>query len=172
MMPLWAFGLWQSRERYKTAQESLDVLREFRSRGIPVDTIVQDWQYWKEDTWGSHRFDSTRFPDPEGWIREIHDRYKARLMISVWGKFYPGTENFEELHSRGLLYEPPLREGLRDWLGHPYTFYDAFSPVAQAAVLGADRAGRCSGRASTRGGWTPPSPTSCSPCRRSIASAR
>jgi alpha-D-xyloside xylohydrolase len=131
MMPLWAFGLFQSRERYKTAQESLDVLREFRSRGIPVDTIVQDWQYWKEDTWGSHRFDSTRFPDPEGWIREIHDRYKARLMISVWGKYYPGTENFEELRSRGLLYEPALREGLRDWLGHPYTFYDAFSPVAK-----------------------------------------
>jgi alpha-D-xyloside xylohydrolase len=131
MMPLWAFGLWQSRERYKTAQESLDVLGQFRSRGIPVDNIVQDWQYWREDMWGSHRFDPSRFPDPEGWIREIHDRYKARLMISAWGKYYPGTENFEELRSRGLLYEPPLREGLRDWLGHPYTFYDAFSPVAK-----------------------------------------
>ena len=57
LMPRWAFGLWQSRERYKTAQEVLDVLEGFRSRGIPIDNIVQDWQYWKPDAWGSHEFD-------------------------------------------------------------------------------------------------------------------
>ena len=126
MMPIWAFGLWQSRQRYKTAQESLEVIDQFRSRGIPFDNIVQDWLYWKEDAWGSHQFDPTRFPDPEGWIRSIHDKH-ARLMISVWGKFYPGTANFEALHSQGFLYEPNLKEGLHDWVGYPYTFYDAFS---------------------------------------------
>ncbi len=131
MMPSWAFGLWQSRERYRTAQESLDVLEGFRSRHIPIDTIVQDWQYWKEDAWGSHTFDPDRFPDPDGWVRAIHDKFHARLMLSVWGKFYPGTENFEAMHSRGFLYEPNLKEGLRDWLGHPYTFYDAFNPDAR-----------------------------------------
>jgi alpha-D-xyloside xylohydrolase len=130
MMPIWAFGLWQSRQRYKTAQESLDVIDGFRSRGIPFDNIVQDWFYWKEDAWGSHEFDPTRFPDPVGWIRSIHDKH-ARLMISVWGKFYPGTANFEAMHSRGFLYEPNLREGLHDWIGHPYTFYDAFNPDAR-----------------------------------------
>ena len=73
LMPRWALGLWQSRERYKTAQESLDTLAEFRQREIPMDTIVQDWQYWRPDQWGSHEFDPERFPDPAGWIREIHD---------------------------------------------------------------------------------------------------
>ena len=73
MMPRWAFGFWQSRERYKTQQESLDVLDGFRSRHIPIDVIVQDWQYWKIDSWGSHAFDKERFPDPDGGSSQIHD---------------------------------------------------------------------------------------------------
>src|ERR1017187_2692105 len=88
MMPAWAFGLWQSRERYETAQQSLDVVKGFRSRGIPFDNIVQDWRYWPEGTWGSHEFDPARFPDPDGWIKAIHELH-AHLMISVWGKFDP-----------------------------------------------------------------------------------
>ena len=130
MMPIWAFGLWQSRQRYKTQQESLDVIDGFRSRHIPFDNIVQDWFYWKEAEWGSHQFDPERFPDPAGWIRSIHEK-NAHLMISVWGKFYPGTPNFEAMRSRGFLYEQNLKEGLHDWIGHPYTFYDAFNPDAR-----------------------------------------
>lgn len=132
MPPRWAFGLWQSRERYKTAQESLDVVKGFRSRGIPFDNIVQDWFYWKEDAWGSHEFDPGRFPDPAGWIQAIHEQH-ARLMISVWPKFYPGTRNFEAMHARGFLYEQNLQEGIRDWVGpgYPYTFYDAFNAEAR-----------------------------------------
>jgi len=132
MIPRWALGLWQSRQRYETAKASLDVVDGFRSRGIPFDNIVQDWFYWKEDTWGSHEFDKLRFPDPEGWVRKIHEKH-ARLMISVWGKFYPGTENFEAMRSQGFLYGLNLAEGLRDWVGeggYPYTFYDAFNPEA------------------------------------------
>lgn len=131
LLPLWAYGLWQSRERYKTAQEVLDVLEGFRSRGIPIDNIVQDWQYWKPDAWGSHEFDQTRFPDPESWIRTIHEKYHARIMISVWPKFYTGLKNFDELHTRGFLYEPNLRVGIRDSLGYTFTFYDAFNPEAR-----------------------------------------
>ena len=129
MMPRWAFGLWQSRERYKTAREVLDVVSEFRSRKIPLDVIVQDWFYWKEDAWGSHEFDPERFPDPEGWIKRIHDELQARLMISVWPKFYPGTDNFEALREGGHVYESTLKAGFTDWVGpgHPYAFYDAFS---------------------------------------------
>ena len=67
MMPVWAFGLWQSRQRYKTSQESLDVIDGFRSRSIPFDNIVQDWFYWRENAWGSHEFDPARFPDPAEW---------------------------------------------------------------------------------------------------------
>jgi alpha-D-xyloside xylohydrolase len=131
MMPRWAFGLWQCRERYQTAQESLDVLAGFRSRGIPIDNIVQDWFYWRAPEWGSHEFDATRFPDPAAWIRAIHEKYHARLMISVWPKFHEGTKNFEELQARGFLYRPNLDEGIHDWTQHRYTFYDAFNPEAR-----------------------------------------
>jgi alpha-D-xyloside xylohydrolase len=130
MMPQWIFGLWQSRQRYKTAQESLDIVKGFRSRGIPFDNIVQDWFYWKADAWGSHQFDPARFPDPAGWVQAIHDQH-ARLMISVWPKFYPGTENFEAMHQRGFLYERDLKENIKDWVGYQYTFYDAFNPEAR-----------------------------------------
>ncbi len=130
MMPQWVFGLWQSRQRYKTAQESLDIVKGFRSRGIPFDNIVQDWFYWKADAWGSHQFEPARFPDPAGWIQAIHDLH-ARLMISVWPKFYPGTENFEAMHQRGFLYERDLQEKIHDWVGFRYTFYDAFNPEAR-----------------------------------------
>jgi alpha-D-xyloside xylohydrolase len=131
MMPQWAMGLWQSRQRYKTAQESLDAIEGFRSRKIPFDNIVQDWQYWHEDAWGSHEFDRARFPDPDAWIKTIHDKYHAHLMISIWGKFYPGTANFDAMHSKGFLYESDLRENMHDWLGHPFTFFDAFNPQAR-----------------------------------------
>ena len=130
MMPAWAFGLWQSRERYETAQQSLDVVRGFRRRAIPFDNIVQDWRYWPEGTWGSHDFDRARFPDPDGWVRAIHDLH-AHVMISVWGKFTPGTGNFAAMRDRGFLYGRNLAEGTRDWLGAPYTFYDAFNPGAR-----------------------------------------
>ena len=130
MPPRWAFGLWQSRQRYETQQQSLDVVDGYRKRGIPFDNIVQDWFYWRADQWGSHEFDPARFPDPVGWIKAIHDRH-ANLMISVWGKFYPGTKNFDELRSKGYLYEPNLAEGRRDWVNQRFTFFDPFTPGAR-----------------------------------------
>jgi alpha-D-xyloside xylohydrolase len=132
MIPRWALGLWQSRQRYETAKQSLDVVDGFRSRGIPFDNIVQDWFYWKEDAWGSHEFDTARFPDPDKWVRDVHARH-ARIMISVWGKFYPGTKNFDAMRAAGFLYHRNIAEGLRDWVGdggYPYTWYDAFNPEA------------------------------------------
>jgi len=128
MMPRWAFGLWQCKERYATAQEVLDVLRGYRSRGAPVDVVVQDWRYWPDGRWGSHEFDPARYPDPNAWIAAIHDTYHARVMISVWPKFYPGTANYEALSARGLLYRPNLAEGKKDFLGGAFTVYDAFDP--------------------------------------------
>jgi alpha-D-xyloside xylohydrolase len=130
MMPAWAFGLWQSRERYENQEQSLDVVKGFRSRGIPFDNIVQDWRYWPEGTWGSHDFDPVRFPDPDAWIKSIHDLH-AHLMISVWGKYDAGTANFTAMRDKGFLYERNLTEGTVDWLGEKFTFYDAFNADAR-----------------------------------------
>ena len=137
LMPRWAFGLWQSRQRYETARQSLDVVAEYRRRGLPFDNIVQDWMYWRENAWGSHAFDPTRFPDPDAWIKSIHEQH-AHLMISVWGKFYsgdyPGNENFRAMQQAGYLYTPTLTAGTRDWVGrggYNYAFYDAFNAGAR-----------------------------------------
>ncbi len=136
MLPRWAFGLWQSYQRYERAQQSLDVVNGYRSRSIPFDNIVQDWQYWPQNAWGSHQFDPARFPDPVGWIKAIHDQH-ANLMISVWGKFYSGdyvgNENFKAMQAAGYLYEPTLKENIKDWVarGFNYTFYDAFNAGAR-----------------------------------------
>ena len=66
IMPKWAMGYWQSREKYNTKEEVLSTLKEFRKRRIPIDNIVIDWLHWKQDAWGSHEFDPERFPDPKG----------------------------------------------------------------------------------------------------------
>jgi len=102
MMPRWAYGFWQCREHYQSAQEITDVLQGYRSRSAPIDNIVQDWQYWVANQWGSHQFDLTRYPDPAGMIKTIHTTYNAHLMISVWPKFYPTTANYAALNAVGI----------------------------------------------------------------------
>jgi len=131
MLPVWAFGLWQSRERYRTQQESLDVVAKYRELGAPLDVIVQDWFYWRSPEWGSHEFDETRFPNPIAWIKTLHDELHARLLISVWPKFHEGTRNFDEMKEHGFLYPLNLDERIKDWTGHFFTFYDAFNPQAR-----------------------------------------
>ncbi|HVW04056.1 MAG TPA: TIM-barrel domain-containing protein [Vicinamibacterales bacterium] len=130
MLPKWAFGFWQSKNKYNTQQEVLDTIAEFRRRGIPIDAIVQDWQYWAPDAWGSHEFEASRYPDPDAMIKTIHDQH-AKFMISVWGKFYPDTANAKALAAIGALYQPTLTAGTRDWLNQPYTFYDVFNKPAR-----------------------------------------
>lgn len=126
VMPKWVMGFWQSRERYKTQDELVGTLSEMRRRGIPVDNIVQDWMYWKEDQWGSHVFDEERFPDPEKMLDEVHALH-GRFMISVWPKFYTNTEHYRELKDAGYAYTHAEEAGLVDWLGHEQTFYDAYA---------------------------------------------
>ena len=126
VMPKWALGFWQSRERYSTQDELVETLAEMRRRHIPVDNIVQDWQYWKEDQWGSHEFDEERYPDPEKMLDDVHSMH-ARFMISVWPKFYTNTEHYKELKEAGYAYTHAEDAGLVDWLGHHQTFYDAYA---------------------------------------------
>jgi alpha-D-xyloside xylohydrolase len=131
MLPRWAYGFWQSRQRYNTQAELLEVLREYRRRGIPIDNIVQDWFYWPENAWGSHEFDAARFPGPAAMVREVHDS-NAQIMISVWPKFYPTTGNYQELDAIRGVYRRNVELGRRDWVGPGYvsTYYDPYLPQA------------------------------------------
>ena len=126
VMPKWVLGFWQSRERYSTQEELVETLREMRRRHIPVDNIVQDWQYWLPDQWGSHEFDPERYPDPEKMLDDVHAMH-GRFMISVWPKFYTNTEHYKELKAAGYAYTHAEEDGLVDWLGHPQSFYDAYA---------------------------------------------
>ena len=132
VMPKWAMGFWQSRERYKTQDDLLSTLREFRHRQIPIDNIVQDWSYWKEDAWGSHEFDAARYPDPDAMVKEVHDSC-ARIMISVWPKFYTSTQNYKEFDAKGWMFKQAVKDSIKDWIGSGYTgsFYDAYSKGAR-----------------------------------------
>jgi alpha-D-xyloside xylohydrolase len=132
MMPKWAMGFWQCRERYKTQDELLSVVKEFRKRQIPLDNIVQDWFYWEEDKWGSHKFDHSRYPDPEGMVNELHNDLNTQIMISVWPKFYVGTEHYKEFDKNGWLYMRNVEKGQKDWVGPGYvsTFYDPYASAA------------------------------------------
>jgi alpha-D-xyloside xylohydrolase len=133
MMPAWAYGFWQSRQRYETQEQLLSVVREYRKRQVPLDNIVQDWFYWPEDQWGCHCFDAKRFPDPVGMVNEVH-ALGARVMISVWPKFYPNTKNAQELMAKGYLYLGNLKAKEKDWVGKGYenTDYDPYVPEARS----------------------------------------
>ncbi|MBR1569237.1 MAG: glycoside hydrolase family 31 protein [Bacteroidales bacterium] len=126
VMPKWVLGFWQSRERYSTQDELVETLAEMRRRHIPVDNIVQDWQYWADDQWGSHEFEPSRYPDPEKMLDDVHSM-NARFMISVWPKFYTNTEHYKELKAAGYAFTHAEEAGLKDWLGHEQTFYDAYA---------------------------------------------
>ena len=132
LYPKWALGFWQSRERYKSSSEVEETLAEFRRRHIPIDNIVQDWFYWKEDQWGSHQFDASRYPNPQAMIDSIHQMH-GRFMISVWPKFYVNTANYKELDSKGWMYTQAVKDDIHDWVGRGYVagFYDAYSPEAR-----------------------------------------
>ncbi len=131
IMPDWLFGYWQSRERYVTQEDILAALQGFRSRGLPIDNIVMDWNYWKDDAWGSFEFDNSRFPNPQGMVDSIHNSH-AKIMISCWPKYYLNTENFKELNDKGYMYQQSIRDSLIDWIGYRFADYDAYAPEARA----------------------------------------
>ncbi|MES2645947.1 MAG: TIM-barrel domain-containing protein [Bacteroidota bacterium] len=135
LLPKWAMGFWQSRERYKTQEEILSTVAEFRKRKIGLDNIVLDWSYWKQDQWGSHEFDSTRFPDATAMIKTLHEKYHTQFLISVWPKYYTNTAHYAQMNDSGFLYKRNVELGRKDWIGAGYTstFYDAYNPGARAA---------------------------------------
>lgn len=118
MLPRWAFGYVQSKERYESQGDLLAVAREYRRRGLPLDCIVLDWKSWTGHAWGQKSLDPVRFPDPLGMTRELH-ALGVRLMVSIWPTMRPGGDDWRELVDRGQL------------LGNQAT-YNAFDPAARA----------------------------------------
>ncbi|MDL2303411.1 glycoside hydrolase family 31 protein [Dysgonomonas sp. OttesenSCG-928-D17] len=116
MMPLWALGYIHCRERYHTQDELLENAREFRERGLPIDMIVQDWQYWGKHGWNAMRFDEDLYPAPSQMVNELHDM-NIRLMISVWSKIDKNSEVGKLMSDNGY-YIPES-----DWI-------DFFNPEA------------------------------------------
>lgn len=117
MLPKWAFGYAQSKERYKTQEELISVVREYRERQIPLDLIVLDWMSWTGELWGQKTFDPERFPEPAEMMKELH-AMNARLMVSIWPIMRAGGGNHGEMKEKGYL------------LGNQAT-YDAFNEKAR-----------------------------------------
>jgi alpha-D-xyloside xylohydrolase len=128
MYPRWAYGYFQSKERYQSFDELIEVVKEYRRRQIPIDTIVQDWMYWGGLGWNPLRFDeSGPFRDPAKRIREIHD-LNAHIIISIWPNVTDRSEVHAELAAGGHLLKPaPLTMEVFD-RSH---IYDAYSPEAR-----------------------------------------
>ena len=118
MLPRWAFGYIQSKEAYVSQTELIDIVKEYRRRGLPLDCIVQDWRSWPRDLWGQKTLDPERFPDPDGMTAELHS-LNARMMISIWPNMNPGGDNWRGMRDQGCL------------LGNQAT-YDAFQEKARA----------------------------------------
>lgn len=103
MLPRWAFGFWQSYEHYATQDEILGVAKRYRDSGIPIDGIIQDWQYWPDHGWGSHLFDRKRYPDPAKMVADIH-ALNIHTIISVWPRFDTTLDNTKELDAAGAMF--------------------------------------------------------------------
>ncbi len=138
MLPLWTFGFWQSKERYKTQEEPVDVVRRYRQLGVPLDGIIQDWQYWSSNyLWNAMEFLNPDFGNPNKMLSDIHG-LNAHMAISIWNSFGPETKQYRELDSIKALMNfgtwplsgvdkwPPLREypsGVK--------VYDPYNPQAR-----------------------------------------
>jgi len=138
MFPLWTYGYWQSKERYKSQDETVGVVRKYRELGVPLDGIIQDWQYWGNNyLWNAMDFLNGDFPNPKKMMEDIH-AMNAHIIISIWSSFGPMTKPYRDLNEKGLLFNittwpqsgsekwPPRRDypsGVR--------VYDVYSPEAR-----------------------------------------
>lgn len=104
LLPKWAYGYWHSHINIQSQKEYLDLIDEFRRREIPLDVLVQDLNYWVPYPWGSHTFDEKRYPEPAVMIQKAHDKH-IRYILSVWGMFQKGSDNWKELLEKGLLFK-------------------------------------------------------------------
>ena len=139
MFPLWTYGFWQCRERYKSSKELLEVVDNYRRLQVPLDGIIQDWQYWGNNyLWNAMDFLSEQFTDGKQMIDRVHEQ-NAHIMISIWASFGPHTLQFAKLAEKDLLL--PIETWPQSGLSHIWPprmeypsgvkVYDAYSPVAR-----------------------------------------
>jgi len=131
LFPKWAYGLFQSKDHYASTSELLGVKNAYRTGNIPVDVIVQDWDYWDPYAWGSHFMDETRFPDPASLVSQMHAA-NIHLMISVWPLYQQVNpvqktgemDNFNALNAINALLPT----------SGTHHFYDTFNAAARTLV--------------------------------------
>ena len=139
MFPLWTYGFWQSKERYKTAAETESIVDKYRELQVPLDGIIQDWQYWGSNyLWNAMDFLAEDFSNGKQMIENVHKKH-AHFMISIWASFGPQTQQFRELNEKGLLL--PIETWPQSGISHIWPpvmkypsgvkVYDAFSPEAR-----------------------------------------
>ena len=139
MFPLWTYGFWQSKERYKSAAETESIVDKYRELQVPLDGIIQDWQYWGSNyLWNAMDFLSEDFATGPQLIQNVHKKH-AHFMISIWASFGPQTQQFRELDKLGLLM--PFETWPQSGISHVWPpmkdypsgvkVYDAYSPVAR-----------------------------------------
>lgn len=127
MYARWLYGFTQSRERYKSQYELMDVVKKYRALKVPLDGIVQDWQYWgvTDSEWNAMEFGNPSFPDPKAMIDSVHQA-NAHIIISIWPSFGNKTKIYQELKAQQMLYD------LTTWPAVPEVqVYDAFNPKAR-----------------------------------------
>jgi len=140
MFPMWTYGFWQSKERYKTARETEGIVDQYRSLQVPLDGIIQDWQYWGSNyLWNAMDFLSEDFSTGKQLIDNVHKKH-AHFMISIWASFGPMTQQFRELEKIGCLL--PFETWPQSGISHVWPpmrdypsgvkVYDAFHPEARA----------------------------------------
>ena len=138
MFPLWTYGFWQSRERYKTQDELLEVVQKFRELKVPLDGIIQDWQYWGSNyQWNAMDFVNSGFRNPNKMIEDVH-KMNAHIIISIWNSFGPKTKQYKELDKIGALFnfETWPQSGYDGWpprMDYPsgVRVYDPYNPKAR-----------------------------------------
>lgn len=138
MFPYWTYGYWQSKERYKSQNETIDVVKKYRELGVPLDGIIQDWQYWGDNYhWNAMEFLSPEFPDPQYLVDQIHE-LNANIIFSIWSSFGPKTAPYKELNHNNMLYDFktwPLsgKDGWPPDMNYPsgVKVYDAYNPLAR-----------------------------------------
>lgn len=138
MFPLWTYGYWQSKERYKSQEEVVDVVRKYRELGVPLDGIIQDWQYWGHNyLWNAMDFQNPTFNNPQKMIDDVH-ALNAHMAISIWSSFGPMTKPYRELDKKGMLFNFTTwpQSGLESWppnMEYPsgVRVYDAYHPEAR-----------------------------------------
>jgi len=138
MFPLWTYGYWQSKERYKSQDETVGVVKKYRELGVPLDGIIQDWQYWGNNyLWNAMEFLNTEFYDPQKMVDDVHS-LNAHMIISIWNSFGPQTKQYKELDKINALmdFQTWPQSGSQKWpprMDYPsgVRVYDPYNPEAR-----------------------------------------